>query len=65
MHDSLQRGFLLTARMSRPLVTSPKLLSIEPIVEDMLERCYGATSIEEVAAFVRSARQKVLLAESR
>jgi hypothetical protein len=65
MRDSLQRGFLLTARMSRPLVTSPKLLSIEPIVEDMLERCYGATSKEEVAAFVRSARQKVLLAESR
>lgn len=65
MRDSLERGFLRTAQISKPLVTSPKLLSIEPIVEDMLERCYGAKSKQEVAAFVRSARQQVLRAESR
>lgn len=65
MHDSLKRGFLQTAQMSRPLITSPILLSIEPIIEDLLERCYAARSEEEVAAFVRTARQQVLLAESR
>ena len=65
LRDSLQRGFLRTAQISKPLVTSPKLLSIEPIIEDMLERCYAAKSKEEVAAIVSSARQQVRLAESR
>ncbi|MBU3698585.1 MAG: extracellular solute-binding protein [Candidatus Kapabacteria bacterium] len=65
LRDSLQRGFLQTALISVPLVHSSKLLRIEPIVEDMLERCYGAKSKEQVAAYVRSAREKVLLAESR
>ncbi|MBU3679129.1 MAG: extracellular solute-binding protein [Candidatus Kapabacteria bacterium] len=62
--DSLQRGFLRTAQMSFPLVHSAKLLSIEPIIEDMLERCYGAKSKEHVAAYVRSARDQVLRVES-
>ncbi len=65
MRDSLQRGFLTTATMSLPLVHSPKLLTIEPIVEEMLERCYAAKSQKEVTDVVRAARIRVRLAESR
>lgn len=65
MRDSLQRGFLTTAMMSVPLAHSSKLLSIEPIVEEMLERCYAATSKEDVAAYVRNAQIQVRSAESR
>lgn len=63
--NSLQHGFLQTAQLSMPLVHSPKLLGIEPIIEAMLERCYSAKNKEEVVAYVRSAREQVLLAESR
>jgi hypothetical protein len=65
LRDSLRRGFLQTAMISMPLVHSAKLLRVEPIIEDMMERCYAANSKEHVIACVRSARQQVLLAESR
>jgi ABC-type glycerol-3-phosphate transport system substrate-binding protein len=65
LRDSLQHGFLQTAMVSKPLVHSSTLLRVEPIIEDMIERCYAANSKEQVAAYVRSAREKVLLAESR
>lgn len=62
--DQLQRGFLQTALWSVPLVHSKKLLSIEPIIEDMLERCIAAKSMEEVAAHIRNAREQVFRLES-
>ncbi len=65
LRDSLQRGFLQTAQLSRCLVASTKLLRIEPIIEALLERCYGAKSKEEITGYVRNAREQVLLAESR
>ncbi|MFM8770973.1 MAG: hypothetical protein ACKOE4_02970, partial [Candidatus Kapaibacterium sp.] len=63
--DSLRRGFLQTAQLSKPLVYSPKLLILEPIIEAMLEWCYSAKTKEDVVAYVRSAREQVLSAESR
>ncbi len=57
--DNIQRGFLLTAKESRPLPASPVLLRIEPIIEDLIERCYAAASRREMAELVESARVQV------
>ncbi|MBK6292328.1 MAG: extracellular solute-binding protein [Ignavibacteria bacterium] len=58
--DDLQRGFLNVARMARPLPESTKTLRVEPIVEDMIVRCYGATSKDEVQQIVEKARLAVI-----
>ena len=65
LRDSLRRGFLQTAMISMPLVHSATLLRVEPIVEEMIERCYAANSKEQVEAYVMSAREQVLSAELR
>ena len=59
MLDPIQFGFLRTAQVSRPLPASPVILRIEPIVEDLIERCYTAASKDEVAELVDAARAKV------
>jgi hypothetical protein len=51
--------------ISMPLVHSATLLRVEPIVEEMIERCYAANSKEQVEAYVMSAREQVLSAELR
>lgn len=58
--DPLQRGFLDVALLSRPLPESSKTLSVEPIVEDMIVRCYGATSKDDVQQIVEKARLAVV-----
>ena len=63
--NTLQKGFLETARLSQPMVHSAKLLSIEPVIETMLERSYGARSREEIRSIVGAARAEVRKLESR
>jgi len=57
--DPIQEGFLSTALWSFPVPASPVILSIEPIVEDLIERCYTASSRDEVAELVETARAQV------
>lgn len=70
LHDSafnanpLQRGLLQTALISRPLARTVHSLTIEPIIEEMLERCYRSTSLQEVRAIVRDAQARVTSIES-
>ena len=64
MVDPVQFGFLRTAKLSRPLPASPVILSIEPIIEELIERCYTATSRQEVEALVASARSRVMALET-
>ena len=54
-----QKGFLETIRLSRPLPSSPLLLRIEPVVEQLIERCYQASSADEVSRYVLAARSEV------
>ena len=63
LRDPLQRGFLDVTRMARPLPESRKILSIEPIVEDMIVRCYGATTRAEVQRIVDEARMAIVALE--
>ncbi len=63
--DSLTIGFLRTAQMSSPLPHSKRMLSIEPIIEDMLSRCFLAKSRQEIASLVEVARSKVQVLELR
>jgi len=63
MQDPVQFGFLRTAQVSRPLPASPVILSVEPIIEDLIERCYTASSKEEVAELVEAAREQVRATE--
>ncbi|MBC8125073.1 MAG: hypothetical protein H7X70_05015, partial [Candidatus Kapabacteria bacterium] len=57
--DSLTIGFLRTARMSSPLPHSSRMLSIEPVIEDMLSRCFRAKNRQEIESLVADARRKV------
>mgnify|MGYP000150221511 CR=1 FL=1 len=63
LRDPLQRGFLDVTRMARPLPESRLILSIEPIVEDMIVRCYGATTRAEVQRIVDQARTAIVALE--
>jgi len=60
----LRRGFLETALISRPLPLHAKLLSIEPIVEDMIVKSYTAPSKEEIIQIVRSAKSAIVEIEA-
>ena len=62
--DALSSGFLQTAKLSVPLPASPVMLSIEPVIEELIERVYDATSTEEVQRLVDDARAKVKELES-
>lgn len=53
------RGFIETLSLSIPLPTSPTQLQVEPVVEQLVEQCYRATSKEQVALYVREARSKI------
>ncbi|HLP28614.1 MAG TPA: extracellular solute-binding protein [Candidatus Didemnitutus sp.] len=61
--DNLQRGFLSVARMARPLPESSRTLSIEPVVEDMIVRCYGAATRSDVERIVEQARSAIMQLE--
>jgi hypothetical protein len=61
--DPLQRGFLRTVAKSRPLPTSPLLLRIEPIIEDLIVRSYDAARKEDIAAAVAESRQRIEVIE--
>lgn len=63
--DPLKRGFLETARMSRPIVHSSKTLSVEPVIEEMLERAYASKSQADVIAVMKAAQVRVAAIESR
>lgn len=63
--DPLVKGFLETAVLSRPLPHSSTLLSIEPVIEEMLSKCFAATDRKTIAAAVQDAKTKVLALESR
>jgi hypothetical protein len=63
--DPLRHGFLRTAMRSRVLPHTPTLLSVEPVVEDMLVRWYDARSRADVARIVAEARAAVTAIESR
>lgn len=54
-----QKGFLATIHLSHPLPSSPLLLRIEPVVEQMIERCYQAKSADEVSRYVSAARSEI------
>ena len=58
-NDELKMGFLETIKLSSPLPFHPKMLSIEPIIEDMIVRCYTAKSFSDVASIVAEARRHV------
>jgi ABC-type glycerol-3-phosphate transport system substrate-binding protein len=60
----LQRGFLETVHLASPLPSSPSLLSIEPVVEELIERCYALPTREAVRAAVAEARLKVTSLEN-
>jgi maltose-binding protein MalE len=61
--DPLQKGFLETIKVSRPLPLHKNMLSIEPIIEDMIVRCYAAKSKDEVVEIVQLARNQIELFE--
>lgn len=61
--DPLLRGFLSVARMARPLPESSRTLSIEPVVEDMIVRCYGAATRADVERIVQQARSAIMQLE--
>ncbi len=64
-NDSLTIGFLRTAKMSSPLPHSSRMLSIEPVIEDMLSRCFRAKNRQEIEALVADAQRKVQSIELR
>lgn len=61
--DPLQRGFLEVARKASPLPESDRILSIEPIIEDMIVRCYDAPSRADVERIITETRMQVQLLE--
>lgn len=63
--DPLRNGFLQTAKLSRPLPHSTRMLSIEPELENMFVRWYDVTSRGDVARIVDEAHNKVRAIESR
>lgn len=63
--DALMRGFLETARISRPLPRSATLLRIEPVIEEMLSRALVTKDSLELSALVAATRARVVQLESR
>jgi len=63
--DSLVRGFLETALLSRTLPRSATLLRIEPVVEDLLSLALMTRDSAELSIAVANARQRVANLESR
>lgn len=59
LHDEIKAGFWNTLMMSVPVASSAKLLDAEPIIEDMIVRCYDATNINDVRAIVQDARSRL------
>lgn len=59
MHDETRAGFYNTLKMSVPVATSATLLDAEPIIEDMIVRCYDATSTDDVRRIVNEARSRL------
>jgi len=57
--DAWRQGFLETVSLSVPAATSARLLDAEPVIEDMIVRCYDATSINDVRAIVNDARSRL------
>lgn len=53
------QGFFDTLKESVPVATSATLLDAEPIIEDMIVRCYDARSIEDVRSIVADARSRL------
>lgn len=54
-----QRGFVETIHLSSPLPNSPILLSIEPVIEHLIEESYRASDIKEIEELVRHAKYQV------
>lgn len=63
--DALRFGFLQTAQMSVTLPAGPAMLAIEPVIEDMIVRCYDAPNRETVRSIVQSAAREVARLSSR
>ncbi len=59
IQDSIKAGFWNTLMMSVPVASSATLLDAEPIIEDMIVRCYDATNINDVRAIVQDARSRL------
>jgi maltose-binding protein MalE len=57
--DAWRQGFLATVNMSKPIASSARSLDAEPVIEDMIVRCYDATSIDDVRRIVREARSRL------
>lgn len=55
----LTEGFAQTLRRSTLFPKVDKLLSIEPLLEDMIVRCYDASSIDEVRSIVLRAKTEI------
>lgn len=54
-----RKQFLETLRLSRPLPEAATLLTVEPIIEAAIQKCYFATSIDEVRLYVSKAREQL------
>lgn len=63
--DALRSGFLHTAQMSVTLPAGPSMLAVEPIIEDMIVRCYDAPSRDAVRNIVQAAAREVERLSSR
>lgn len=63
--DALRFGFLQTAQMSVTLPAGPAMLAVEPVIEDMIVRCYDAPNRETVRSIVQAAASEVVRLSSR
>lgn len=63
--DALRFGFLQTAQMSVTLPAGPVMLAVEPVIEDMIVRCYDAPSREAIRSIVQAAASEVERLSSR
>ena len=57
--DPLKAGFLETAMQSRPLPAGPIMLTIEPIIEDMIVRSYDVQTRAGMAQLVEQTRARI------
>ena len=63
--DALRYGFLQTAEMSVTLPAGPAMLAVEPVIENMIVRCYDAPSRDAVRSIVQAAALEVARLTSR
>jgi len=61
--DPMTISFLSVARIASPLPDGEHMLLVEPIVEDMIVRCYDAKSRQDIVSIVRNAYDQVREAE--